>query len=56
MNKDKKEPKAIKKAKSIAHTQKLSERRKMENVIAHSKPGSVSVKAAREKAVLVEQK
>lgn len=56
INNDKKTPKSVKKAKTIMHVQKMSAHRKLENVKAHSKPGSVKLVPEREKTVLVEQK
>ena len=50
--KDKKVPKGIKKAKAIMHIQKESSHRKLENRIAHSKPGSIALVPEKEKIVV----
>ena len=56
MNSDKKEPKRIKKSKALAHTQKMSSHRKLENIKAHSKEGTVILRPEREKIVIAEHK
>jgi WD repeat and SOF domain-containing protein 1 len=52
--KDKKAPKFIKKRKSIMHIQKVSEHRKLENRINHSKPGSIATRSEKDKTVVKE--
>ena len=51
---DKKVPKAIKKAVALNHLQNTSKRRKLENRIRHSSPGSVEVAPERKKVVVKE--
>eukprot|EP00981_Chlorochromonas_danica_P000773 scaffold183_cov174-Ochromonas_danica.AAC.6 len=51
---DKKLPKAIRKAKYIAHEQRLSTHRKMENRKKHSAEGSVQIAPERKRAVVKE--
>lgn len=54
MNSDKKLPKAIRKAKGIMHVQRLSQHRKTENRIKHSREGSIVLETERKKAVIKE--
>lgn len=54
INKSRTIPKLIKKQTNIAHIQKESANRKQENVIKHSKPGSVEVKSQKRKAMVKE--
>lgn len=56
MGRDKKEPKGLRKKKSIMHIQKLSAHRKLENIKAHSKEGTVKINPERQKSVLAEMK
>ena len=52
--KDIKVPKRIKKAKAIEHVQRVSERRKNENRIKHSKEGTQDIEPERSRAVIKE--
>lgn len=54
IKKDHRAPKAIKKAKSIKHIQQMSEHRKQENRIAHTKPENIQMKAERKKVIIKE--
>lgn len=54
MNNDKKTPKAVRKAKAVAHIQRQSEHRKIENRKKHSKEGSVVIEPERNRAVIRE--
>lgn len=56
VRRDKPEPKQIKKARSIKHVQKDSERRKLDNRIKHSREGSVLTQPERKKVVIKEFK
>ena len=52
--KDIKVPKRIKKAKAIEHVQRVSERRKNENRIKHSREGTQDIEPERSRAVIKE--
>lgn len=52
IDKHRKVPKGIKKAGKTKAIQNASAKRKQENVIKHSKPGSVARKSEREKHIL----
>ena len=51
---DKKVPKAIKKATTLNHVQNTSKKRKLENRIRHSTPDTVAVVPERKKVVVKE--
>ena len=51
---DKKVPKAIKKAVALNHVQNTSKKRKLENQIRHSTPGTVQVVPERKRVVIKE--
>ena len=49
-------PAVVFKEKNLRRVQEDASRRKLTNKIAHSKPGSIKVKGARKKKIVVEEK